>query len=90
MKSDFYPLELGSIDLILGIKWLRTLGDTLVNWRELTMSFVAEEKKVTLKGEPGLTRAETSLQALVRDLPGVTEGYLVEFQNLAVATGPSS
>ncbi|KAJ9546301.1 hypothetical protein OSB04_018844 [Centaurea solstitialis] len=37
--EDFYPLELGGSDVILGIKWLRTLGDMIVNWRELRMVF---------------------------------------------------
>lgn len=31
--QDFYPLELGSSDVILGVKWLQVLGETQVNWR---------------------------------------------------------
>ncbi|GKC76585.1 retrotransposable element Tf2 [Tanacetum coccineum] len=39
--DDFLPLELGSAgaDVILGIKWLQTLGEMVVNWKELNMAF---------------------------------------------------
>ncbi|GJT57990.1 ty3-gypsy retrotransposon protein [Tanacetum coccineum] len=37
--EDFFPLKLGSTNVILGIKWLQTLGETSNNWKELTMTF---------------------------------------------------
>lgn len=54
LVSEFYPLELGSTDLILGIKWLRTVGDTYVNRKELIMTFIEVWCKITLKGEADL------------------------------------
>ncbi|GJS11152.1 putative mitochondrial protein [Tanacetum coccineum] len=75
--EDFYPLELGSTDVILGVKWLRNLGDVRVNWKTLTMSFKGPEGIVVLKGEPILTQAKTSLQAIVRDMEGVSESFPV-------------
>ncbi|PWA94877.1 Ribosomal biogenesis regulatory protein [Artemisia annua] len=84
--EDFYPLELGSTDVILGIKWQRTLGDIRVNWKTLTMSFEGPYSRVVLKGEPGLTRAETLLRALVRDMEGVSEGFLVELTVMEIGS----
>ena len=42
----FLPLPLGSTDVILGLKWLATLGEMRDDWRKLTMSFKMEEKTV--------------------------------------------
>ncbi|GJU95760.1 hypothetical protein Tco_1320516 [Tanacetum coccineum] len=39
-------------DVILGIKWLKTLGDVMVNWKLLTMTFGSDTGKITLKGDP--------------------------------------
>lgn len=37
--EDFLPLPLGSTDVILGLKWLATLGVTRDDWQNLTMTF---------------------------------------------------
>nr|GEV11618.1 hypothetical protein [Tanacetum cinerariifolium] len=75
--EDFYSMELGSTDVILGVKWLRQLGETRVNWKELTMSFQIGDDRVTLRGEPGLRRLEASLQSLARAIPNISETYLI-------------
>lgn len=49
---------------------MRKLGDTRINWRELSMSFEYEDKRVTLQGKPGLHHAsaqENGLEGVVRD-----------------------
>lgn len=42
--EDFLPLKLGCPDVILGMKWLETLGRMQVNWDTLTMRFKVGEK----------------------------------------------
>lgn len=32
VREDFLSLELGSTNIILGMRWLQTLRDTKVNW----------------------------------------------------------
>lgn len=51
--EDFYPLDLGSMDVILGVKWLHELGDTRANWRTPTMSFEGRTSQITLQGNQG-------------------------------------
>nr|GEW09177.1 putative mitochondrial protein [Tanacetum cinerariifolium] len=80
--KDFYPLDLGSTHVILGIKWLQTLGDTLVNWKKLMMSFEIDNKKVMIKGDPGLCRSLVSYKALLRSLQKEKGGFLVEMKSL--------
>lgn len=64
--EDFLPLELGNSDMILGIKWLETLGVMTVNWKNLSMKFTLGDRQVSLKGDPGLNRTLMSLKALQR------------------------
>jgi hypothetical protein len=36
--------DLGGMDLILGVDWLRTLGDIIMNWNNQSMSFWYNKK----------------------------------------------
>ncbi|GJZ33214.1 ty3-gypsy retrotransposon protein [Tanacetum coccineum] len=80
--EDFYPLDLESTYVILGIKWLQTLGDTSVNWKKLTMSFEIDNKRVMIKGDRGLCRSLVSYKALLRSLQKKKGGFLVEMKSL--------
>lgn len=41
---NFLPLALGCADVVLGMQWLRSLGDMEVNWKGLTMQFRMGDK----------------------------------------------
>ncbi|GJU28568.1 retrotransposable element Tf2 [Tanacetum coccineum] len=90
VTEDFYPLELGSTDVILGVKWLRQLGEVRVNWKRLTMTFQNGDNRVTLCGEPGLHRTEASLRSLARGISVNDQGYFVTLANLNGAELPES
>jgi hypothetical protein len=34
MDPEMHLFELGGIDVVLGIEWLKTLGDTITNWKQ--------------------------------------------------------
>lgn len=55
--EDFLPLPLGSTDVILGIKWLATLGETHADWKNITMAFELGGQTVVLQRDPILTKA---------------------------------
>ncbi|GKB95105.1 ty3-gypsy retrotransposon protein, partial [Tanacetum coccineum] len=80
--EDLFPLPLGSTDAILGIKWLETLGDMSVNWKTLTMSFGEGENRVTIRGDPGLSRTLVSLKSIARVLQRDSEAFLVEMNTM--------
>jgi hypothetical protein len=46
MKSHMFAVDMGSCDIVLGAKWLRTLGPILIDFKELTMQFNKEGQQV--------------------------------------------
>ena len=82
VMEDFIPLELGSTDAILGIKWLQTLGEVKMNWKLLTMKFMVGLAEVTLCGDPSLCRSKLSFKAMEKSLKLNEEWYLVELKDL--------
>jgi hypothetical protein len=42
--------DLGGVDIVLEVDWLRTLGDIIMNWNKHTMSFWHNKEWVTLQG----------------------------------------
>lgn len=62
--TDFVVLELGQIDIILGVYWLSTLGDCKVNWKTNEMSFLYKDQMVSLRGESDLHMTKLSLKSL--------------------------
>ncbi|PKU74134.1 hypothetical protein MA16_Dca026394 [Dendrobium catenatum] len=81
VKEDFLPMELGSTDVILGMKWLCTLGETKINWGTLKMELVIGVRRM-IQGDAGLTKAGVSLKSLIRTIQQEGGGYLVELHSL--------
>lgn len=49
-----YLFELGGVDVILGVDWLRTLGEVRVDWGRMRMVFLKEGHEIVLQGDPSL------------------------------------
>ena len=53
--EDYLPLRLaGCADIILGMKWLKTLRKIDIDWRELVLKFVRDDALIFLKACPSL------------------------------------
>jgi hypothetical protein len=48
---DALVLDLGGLDVVLGVSWLCTLGKVLMDWQTLTMIFWQKGQSVTLQGQ---------------------------------------
>ncbi|TYK21518.1 Ty3/gypsy retrotransposon protein [Cucumis melo var. makuwa] len=84
VKEDFLPLELGGVDVILGMQWLYSLGVTICDWKNLTLTFYDNEKQICIKGNPSLTKARVSLKNLVKTWEEHDHGYLIECRPIEV------
>jgi len=42
MQLDAHLFMLEGVDLVLGISWLKSLGDMVINWEKQTMQFWKE------------------------------------------------
>ncbi|KAI0497361.1 hypothetical protein KFK09_020584 [Dendrobium nobile] len=82
VKEDFLPLDLGSTNVILGMKWLGTLGETKINWGTLKMKLVIGGRRKMIQGDASLTKVEVSLKSLIRTIQQEGGGYLVELHSL--------
>ncbi|XP_024022722.1 uncharacterized protein LOC112091991 [Morus notabilis] len=43
VTEDFVPFELGCTEVVLGVSWLRMLGEVSVNWQKFMTKFKTEE-----------------------------------------------
>ncbi|XP_013615209.1 uncharacterized protein LOC106428065 [Brassica napus] len=90
IHTSFLPLELGIADVILGVQWLDTLGETRVNWKLQRMKIKMDGEWVLIQGDPSLHSAGVSLKSIWKTMEREGEGVIVEFGGLQAAeTGPS-
>ncbi|KAA0038303.1 transposon Tf2-1 polyprotein isoform X1 [Cucumis melo var. makuwa] len=82
--EDFLPLELGGVDVILGMQWLYSLGVTTIDWKNLSLSFSVDGKVVNIKGDPSLTKARISLKNMMKNWEDKDTGFLIECRSLEV------
>lgn len=81
--ENFFPLELGNSDVILGIQWLEKLGTISTNWKMQVLQFQWKGAKVILKGDPSLGRSKVSLKSMMKIIRKEQGGILVELNHIA-------
>ena len=62
--SDFTVLELGAVDIILGVLWLETLGRCEADWKLQEFSFIYQGRQIMLHGDPELHNNNASLKSM--------------------------
>ncbi|MCH80314.1 Ty3/gypsy retrotransposon protein, partial [Trifolium medium] len=80
LSPELYLFDLGGIDMVLGIEWLKTLGDTITNWKQQTISFWKDHKWVTLRGEGGCSKSVVALQSILKKPKPNMQGVLWELE----------
>lgn len=84
MEGDkkFLPLELGEVDVILGMQWLYSLGITRVDWSNLTMTFMHQNKKMIIRGDLSLIKTKVNLKNMMKSWDESDQGFSVECRAL--------
>ncbi|TYK03261.1 peroxidase 64 [Cucumis melo var. makuwa] len=82
--EDFLPLELGGVDVILGMQWLYSLGVTTVDWKNLSLTFSDDGKSMNIKGDPSLTKARISLKNMMKNWGDKDARFLIECRSIEV------
>ena len=80
--EEFLPIRLGSSDVILGVKWLDTLGDTQADWKQLTLKFEIGGRTIKLQGDPSLGRTLVSVRCMEKSIRIEEGAILVELSNV--------
>ncbi|KAL0541242.1 hypothetical protein IC582_021284 [Cucumis melo] len=65
------------------MQWLYLLRVTVVDWRNLTLTFYDNDKSI--KGDPSLTKSRVSLKNLIKVWEEHDHGYLIECRSIIVA-----
>ena len=65
IQADMHLFELGGVDVVLGVEWLRTLGDTIMNWKKQMMSFWSNKEWITLQGLGSTNDSMVALQSIL-------------------------
>ncbi|MCH82079.1 enzymatic polyprotein, partial [Trifolium medium] len=68
---DAWVLELGGLDMVMGVAWLSTLGKVVMDWKSLSMQFVYDNQLVKLQGQSN--RQGSYLNSFLEDKQGVKE-----------------
>jgi hypothetical protein len=80
LMPQMHLFELGGVDVVLGIEWLQTLGDTIMNWRKQTMSFWSNREWVTLQGIERCKTPMVALQSILSKPKLSNRGILYEME----------
>lgn len=82
ITQDYFLFDLGSVDVVLGLEWLETLGDIQANFKTLMLKFEIEGQTRVVQGDPSLSRTVASLKTLFKALQKDGEGYYVDLNEL--------
>lgn len=76
VQQSFYLIDLGGANLVLGIEWLKELGEVKMNWN-LTMKVKEGNKEWCIKGDPTLSKTLVSLKSMMHILKKGEQGFLL-------------
>ncbi|MCH87789.1 RNA-directed DNA polymerase (Reverse transcriptase), partial [Trifolium medium] len=79
---DAWVLELGGLDMVLGVAWLSTLGKVVMDWKSMTMQFLQDNHLVKLQSQG--SRHESYLNSFLEGTQSKwnTDWWLAQHQQM--------
>ncbi|GAV82384.1 RVP_2 domain-containing protein [Cephalotus follicularis] len=87
---DFFLLPLEDYEVVLGIDWLRTLGDISWNFAKLVIKFMLNGKQVVLKGKRCWHVKTITNHRIERILQNERHGFLLQLTNSEKSNYPTT
>ena len=88
-QADVFVMKLQNYDMVLGIQWLKLLGNVLSNYEDRWVSFWWQDKEVTLRGENPKLAQSIRLKELNGLLSSESLISEVRLCSLGMVEGPS-
>ncbi|XP_052734051.1 uncharacterized protein LOC128196609 [Vigna angularis] len=85
IEEQYHVFELGGVDVILGVDWLAKLGEVVINWGKLTMSFKQGGREVIIRGDPTLAQEVIAPAAMLKITEVETVAVMWGLRQLDVA-----
>lgn len=89
IQTDFFILQLGGYDAVLGAQWLRTLGPITWDFSKLTMRFYIEGRPHLWQGEDEGGLKIIKEGGLKHMKPNINPSYLLQFFSIIPETSIS-
>jgi hypothetical protein len=89
-NSPMISIQMGGVDLVLGVQWLQPLGTVALNFQDLFMRFSSKSKEVELRGIQGKPSKVISSNSMTKLLKNGHHGVIVQLSSIYVQTFISS
>jgi hypothetical protein len=83
-------IQMGGVDVVLGVQWLQSLGIVALNFQDLFMRFSLEDKEIELRGNQGKPSKVISSDSITKLLKKGHHGVIAQLCSLDVQTSISS
>ncbi|KAF1868716.1 hypothetical protein Lal_00036154 [Lupinus albus] len=77
--QNFYVFGLKGMDLVLGLKWLASLGEVKADFGRMELTLKNENSIITIAGDPALNRIKLSYGAFMQVLLEESGGLLLHY-----------
>jgi hypothetical protein len=90
LDSPMISIQMGGVDVVLGVQWLQSLGTMALNFQDLFMRFSLEGKEIELRGIQGKPSKVISSNSMTKLLKKGHHGVIAQLCSLDVQTSISS